>query len=235
MNIGIYRSQDSKIIYNSIFSESLFKSFQHDNNVELIMDDNIQICLSKIRQSDLIIFFSHGFHKGIFHRFLDRDGEELGKKEWLIGTNKNFEFLKNKKVIAFSCMTALRGVEGLGELAVLNQGCKVYFGFENSINRDLPEEYLSVLPKNTDAKNLISSVYSIVFFEVLNKAIEKNLSFKAFAQLTKLLLKKRIIKKLLEEYGEHVKLDMHIDAALPVMETANSIFVHGNDKIKFCS
>jgi len=235
MNIGIYRSQDQKIIYNSQFAEKIFQDFKHKHTIEYIKDNTIEACVEKIEKKDLVIIFSHGYDQGIFHRFLDDDGKELPNPEYLVGTrNKNLNIFSGKKVIAFSCMTALQDISGLGETVVSQHGCRVYFGFQNYINRELPADYKDILNID-DTGNFISSIYSNVFSESLNMALRNNISFKKFAQLIQYKLRSIIVTSLSEEYGNHISLNVHENGARLVMETANSIFVHGSDDIKFCS
>ncbi len=235
MNIGIYRSRDSKILNNSAFSEKIFQKVKNIHSVDMIIDEDVNTCKQKIMRSDLVILFSHGSYQGMFHRFLDNDGCELKNIEWLIGTEKNPEIFSGKKVIAFSCMTAMRDINGIGEKVIKDHSCKVYFGFENYINRNLPEDYLAKIPSDIDTKNFISSIYASVFSQTLNEAVERNFSFKKFAQLTKLLLLKSIKKKLQDEFSNHVDFSMHLKGAIPVIETAESIIVLGDDSIRFCS
>ncbi|MET3938231.1 hypothetical protein ABIC22_001043 [Paenibacillus sp. PvP094] len=234
MNIAIYRSQDKKIIINSMFSERLANLIESKHNVEMVMDSDIPICLTKIKESDLIIIFSHGSEQGIFHRYENDLGSERKRVEWLFGTRSNLNYLAGKKVIVFSCFTAM--YEGVGELAVRENNCITYLGFQSSINRELPDDFLELLPKNDKlTKNFISVVYSSVFENTLAQAFDKNLTFKQFAQLTKIMLKKEIMNKINRDYGRTIHLSLHLKGAIPVYETADSIHIHGNEEVKFCS
>ncbi|MCS7460836.1 hypothetical protein N0M98_11845 [Paenibacillus doosanensis] len=237
MKVAFYRSQDSNILRNSIFTEMLSSHLNGEHSVDMIMDDNKSVCLSRIAQADIVFIFAHGSHWGVFHKFEDATGEERAKLDWLFkASEENVKLLNGKKVLAFTCFSAMPNVDGLGEVAVKKHDCKVYFGFQDKINRTFPQEFLENLPPNDQrAKNFISLVYSNVFDYCIREAFSKNLTFKQFAQLTKHLLNKEIVRRITHEYGRTVHLSLHDKGARPVKITADSILVHGLENEKFCS
>ncbi|HDR4556455.1 TPA: hypothetical protein QCQ24_004493 [Bacillus cereus] len=226
MNIVIYRSNQPNILLNSMFTERLQKELCADYNISITMEEDKNINLEQIKQANLVIFFSHGDNDRIFHKFTN----PFQPYEDLIH-HSDVDILKDKKVIVFSCYTALE----LGPLAE-EKGCTVYFGFKGEINRDLPLEILEgdfEFKDGEDPKRFISSVYSEVFYKLIYRAITEDLTFQQFEKMMKLGLDKTIVQKLRAE--QNIPFKFHSQGAQPVKDTAKSIAVFGDASTKFIS
>lgn len=227
MNILIYRSQDQNILVNSAFTEELLLNFSPKYNINISIETDKEVNLKKIEEADLILFFSHGDTDEIFHRFY---GPYNPHNETLVNKD-NIQILSSKKVLVFSCYTSLE----LGEIAIDND-CPVYFGFKGKINRNLPKEILDLNLSSLGGESpeqLISSVYSEVFYKVLYKAINEDLSFDIFEKLLKLALGKTIMERF--EDAKNLPFELHSKGTQPVMDTIKSITTFGNSKVKFVS
>jgi hypothetical protein len=234
MKILIYRSNDVNIRKNSLFTEEIVEELS-DYDIEITMEEDSEISLQKIKEADLIFVFSHGSDYALYHKLQNSMGEEIPVDyEILISTKKNLEYLNNKKVVAFACYTAIEYI-GLADAAVENANCITYLGFEDTINRNLPQEFLEQLTGKVDLdiKNFISSVYSSVFKKTIIAAIKMNLTFEHFAKILKLSLKQQIAQQILHHFHGKINLKYHIEGAKPVNDTANSIKIKGDPSATF--
>lgn len=225
MNILIYRSTDHRILLNSMFTENLLKELKNDYNISIAMAEQKELNLKEIEKADLILIFSHGDTDRIFHKY---SGPYY--YEDLINLS-NVEIFKNKRVLVFSCFTAL----DLGPLAEEN-GCSIYFGFTGEINRKLPDSIANgnfQLNGGGQPVDFISSVYSEVFYKLIYKAITENLTFEHFGKLMKLALDKTIVQRLIAE--KNIPFKYHSDGAQPVKDTAKGITLLGDASIRFIS
>jgi hypothetical protein len=235
MKILFYRSNDVNIRRNSIFVEEIVNELK-EFDIEITMEENGQDSLDKFKNADLIFVFSHGSDWGLFHKLQDLEGNEKPDVEFLITTKNNLEYFRNKKVLAFACYTGIDYV-GLGDVAVREAGCTTYFGFEGSINRELPLEFIDNITGETevDIKNFISSVYSKVFKKTIIAAIRKNVTFEYFAKALSLSMKQQIAKQVINDFQGKIHIKFHTNGAKPVHETADSIKVRGQSTARFIS
>ncbi|SFF23952.1 hypothetical protein SAMN04487969_119135 [Paenibacillus algorifonticola] len=234
MNIVFYRSFDEKIKRNSAFTERLEKKLAVNHFVEMAIDDDRMYNLRKVKEADIIFIFSHGYYHATFHKFANDYDVEIHRKEIFIG-KEHLDYFKNKKVLVFACYTAMEGLDSLGEKAVEN-GCKVYFGFSDRINRDIPEALLDCLSQEEkQAHVFISDVYSKVFYDVIERAFKRDLTFDQFAKQMKYYLNKEIGERIINRLGGVQNFRILTDGAISVKQTADSITVLGDKDLRFIS
>lgn len=236
MKVVFYRSNDINIRRNSQFTQNIVDRYQDHQSlkVSITMEEDKNKSFKEIEDADLIFIFSHGNEYATFHKLQTIDGKERPDFEHFITRDKDIDRLRDKKVLVFACFTAIEYV-GLADAAIEN-GCNVYLGFADSINRNLPDSIAEQLAGkiDIDVKDFISSVYSKVFERAIVRAIEENYTFAQFSTLLKFSLNTEMTKRILN-FKDLASLDYLMEAAIPVQETADAIIIKGNDSIRFVS
>ncbi|MCI9442005.1 MAG: hypothetical protein HFH15_12390 [Ruminococcus sp.] len=166
MNIFIYwnyKDNDSKKIYQFLNQSTFFELLEEGNNVifhkehqDFIIDNLMH---NEIRNSDIILFFTHGDDDSIL-KFRYKD--ELPKERFIFLDFENAELLRGKRVIAICC----RSANQLGEYCVGEKVQSEFFvGFQDDLIYD--EGF------SNEFKRIVFKTYSSAFERAFINAYNK--------------------------------------------------------------